>query len=172
MWVVHGPVRWGAGLMAAWCRMFHTLDAAMRWPSRQSSPWTRRYPQVGFSVARRRTGLRSSPAIGDRQSPTFTRWRLCPLAGDQASVPAEDRGGLHDPHHVGEAPPVEHGHEHSEDRAVGLGGLCTVDLTLQDVDLVPSGDQRESPGRGTARHDRTSAVPCQILQLMQIEQMM
>jgi hypothetical protein len=50
-----GPDRRGAGSMPASCRICHTVEAAMRWPSRTSSPCTRRCPQVGFSVALRIT---------------------------------------------------------------------------------------------------------------------
>jgi hypothetical protein len=46
-----GPDRRGAGSIPASCRICHTVEAAMRWPSRISSPCTRRCPQLGFSTA-------------------------------------------------------------------------------------------------------------------------
>ena len=37
-----GPDRRGAGSMPAPLRIFHTVDAAIGWPSPTSSPWIRR----------------------------------------------------------------------------------------------------------------------------------
>ena len=42
------------------------MDAARRWPSPASSPWMRRYPQVGFSAARRSASRRSSADVDGR----------------------------------------------------------------------------------------------------------
>ena len=42
------------------------MDAARRWPSPASSPWTRRYPQVGFSAARRSASRRSFAEVDGR----------------------------------------------------------------------------------------------------------
>ena len=39
---------------------------ARRWPSPASSPWMRRYPQVGFSAARRSASRRSSAEVDGR----------------------------------------------------------------------------------------------------------
>ena len=41
--------------MPAVRKMFQTVEAATRWPSPTSSPWMRRYSQVGFSFAIRMT---------------------------------------------------------------------------------------------------------------------
>jgi hypothetical protein len=43
-----GPARRGAGSMPAVCRISHTVEAAIAYPSRASSPWILRCPHVGF----------------------------------------------------------------------------------------------------------------------------
>ncbi|MDX6336744.1 MAG: hypothetical protein QOG05_4084 [Streptosporangiaceae bacterium] len=48
-----GPERRGGGSMPAARRISHTVDGAIVTPSFASSPWIRRYPQSGFSFARR-----------------------------------------------------------------------------------------------------------------------
>ena len=58
--------RVGAGSIRALLRICHTVDAARRWPSPASSPWMRRYPQVGFSAARRSASRRSSAEVDGR----------------------------------------------------------------------------------------------------------
>ena len=50
-WRQVGPARRGAGPMPAACRISHTVDAAIAYPSRASSPWIRLWPQAGFSRA-------------------------------------------------------------------------------------------------------------------------
>jgi hypothetical protein len=55
-------------------RIFHTVDAAIRWPSRPSSPWIRRYPQSGFSPATRRINRRTSASIGGRPGERVCGW--------------------------------------------------------------------------------------------------
>lgn len=49
------PFRRGEGSMPWRRRMAQTLDGASRIPIVASSPWIRRYPQVEFSLANRRT---------------------------------------------------------------------------------------------------------------------
>ena len=61
-----GPVRRGAGSIPASCRICPTVEAAIGWPSLTSSPWTRRCPQAGLSVAMRITSLRVAAAVGGR----------------------------------------------------------------------------------------------------------
>src|SRR6266516_6791781 len=61
-----GPVRRGAGSIPASCRICHTVEAAMGWPSLTSSPCTRRCPHVGLSVAMQITSLRMAAAVGGR----------------------------------------------------------------------------------------------------------
>ena len=53
------------------------MDAARRWPSPASSPWMRRYPQVGFSAARRSTSRRSSAEVDGRPGGRCG-WVQCP----------------------------------------------------------------------------------------------
>jgi hypothetical protein len=50
-----GPERRGAGSMPAECRICHTVDGATVTPSFMSSPWIRRCPHSGFSLASRTT---------------------------------------------------------------------------------------------------------------------
>jgi hypothetical protein len=50
-----GPELLGAGPVPCRRKMAHTLEGESRTPMVASSPWIRRYPQVGFSLARRRT---------------------------------------------------------------------------------------------------------------------
>jgi hypothetical protein len=52
--------------MPASCRICHTVEAAIRWPSLISSSCTRRRPQVGFSVAMRITSFLTATAVGGR----------------------------------------------------------------------------------------------------------
>src|SRR2546430_2501562 len=61
-----GPVRRGAGSIPVSCRICHTVEAAMGWPSLTSSPCTRRCPHVGLSVAMQITSLRMAAAVGGR----------------------------------------------------------------------------------------------------------
>ena len=58
--------RVGAGSIPALLRICQTVDAARRWPSLASSPWTRRYRQVGFSAARRSASRRSFAEVDGR----------------------------------------------------------------------------------------------------------
>jgi hypothetical protein len=61
-----GPVRRGAGSIPASCRICHTVEAAIGWPSLASSPGTRRCPHAGLSVAMRITSLRMAAAVAGR----------------------------------------------------------------------------------------------------------
>jgi hypothetical protein len=58
--------RSGAGATPARLSMAHTVLAPTLHPSRHNSPWMRRYPQVGFSLANRSTSARSSAAALER----------------------------------------------------------------------------------------------------------
>jgi hypothetical protein len=58
--------RSGAGSIPASFNICHTVDAATFTPSTSSSPWSRRYPQLGFSCARRGTRRRTERAAGGR----------------------------------------------------------------------------------------------------------
>lgn len=65
---------------------------------------------------------------------------LGPPARDEAAMPPNDGGRLHDEEHVAEARPVDDSGEHGEDGAVGLGEPRSGDLSLQDEDLVAQGE--------------------------------
>ena len=55
-----------------------------------SSPWMRRYRQVGFSAARRRTSARTPAGMTGRPGRSVL---ADPAVGDELAVPAQDRGG-------------------------------------------------------------------------------
>ena len=61
-----GPVRRGAGPIPASCRICHTVEAAIVWPSLTSSPCTRRCPHAGFSIAMRITSFLIAAAVDGR----------------------------------------------------------------------------------------------------------
>ncbi len=61
-----GPVRRGGGPIPASCRICHTVEAAIVWPSLTSSPCTRRCPQAGFSIAMRITSFLIAAAVDGR----------------------------------------------------------------------------------------------------------
>jgi len=58
--------RSGAGSIPASFKISHTVDTATFTPSTSSSPWMRRYPQLGFSRARRSTRLRTERTVRGR----------------------------------------------------------------------------------------------------------
>ncbi|ADI04313.1 hypothetical protein SBI_01192 [Streptomyces bingchenggensis BCW-1] len=58
--------RSGAGSMPASFRISQTVDAPTFTPSTRSSPCRRRYPQLGFSFARRSTRMRIERTVGGR----------------------------------------------------------------------------------------------------------
>lgn len=63
-----------------------------------------------------------------------------PAAGDEAAMPPDDRGRLHDEEHVAQARPVDRSGQHGEDGSVRLGESRSVDLALQHEDLVAQGE--------------------------------
>jgi hypothetical protein len=73
-WDQVGPVRSRVGLIPAARRIFQTVEAAMVCPSRRSSPWMRRYPQFGFSLARRLVSRRRCGSMGGRPRGLFGGW--------------------------------------------------------------------------------------------------
>ncbi|MEI2697467.1 MAG: hypothetical protein V9E94_03620 [Microthrixaceae bacterium] len=87
----------------------------------------------------------------DRRPTAFRgRW-LGPVLGDESAVPADHRRGLDDEEHLCEASTVEHPAERGEDRAVGLGEVRTLDLTLKNDELMAHEDLSVAliTGRGT-----------------------
>ena len=61
-----GPTRRGAGSIPAALRIFHTVEALIWQPSPASSPCTRRYSQVGFSLAKCTIRARTPAGIAGR----------------------------------------------------------------------------------------------------------
>jgi hypothetical protein len=72
------PARRGAGSMPVRLSSSHTVLGATRYPSCASSPWTRRYPHVGFSAAIRRIRRRSAGDLDGRPGGRcgLVQWRL------------------------------------------------------------------------------------------------
>jgi hypothetical protein len=65
-----GSARRGAGSMPELVRIFQTVEAPIWKPSPVSSPWIRRYPQVGFSMARRMIRARMPAGTAGRPGRT------------------------------------------------------------------------------------------------------
>jgi hypothetical protein len=61
-----GPARRGVGSLPVACRISHTVEAAIVYSSRASSPWIRLWPQVGFSRAIRRISVLSDATVDGR----------------------------------------------------------------------------------------------------------
>ncbi len=62
--------------------------------------------------------------------------RLGPVASHKFAVPADHRRGLHDQHHVVQAPPIERTRQHREHGPVRRREPRPIDLSLQDQDLM------------------------------------
>lgn len=124
--------RCGAGSTPLDLRICHTVEDAIRWPRPASSPWMRRYPQVGFSDARRRTSFRSSIEVGGRPGPRVG-W-VGPVAGDSATVPSEQGVGGDEP--AGSARSGERGCDGAQQRPVIVAECGSVDLAAQDGELM------------------------------------
>lgn len=70
------------------------------------------------------------------RAPGSWLWRLGPVPGDEASVPADHRGGFHDQHDLTQSSAIERQREHRKHCPVGRCELRAVDLSLQDQDLM------------------------------------
>src|SRR3954470_11054240 len=99
--------------MPAFLRVAHTVDAAMVMPSRASSPWRRRYPQVGFLASEADDRVSGLNRGGWPAGPM----RVAPVVRDQASMPSQDRAGLHEEDRPSVT--VEHTRQRREDRTLG-----------------------------------------------------
>ncbi len=86
------------------------------------------------------------------------RWRLGPVARDEAPVPGDHGRGLHDEEHLAEPSPVEDGGEQREDGPARLGENGTRDLTLQHEDLVA---QRQDLGIAIVASREDPSEPCE-----------
>lgn len=84
-----GPDRRGAGAMPAAFKILQTVEVAIGWPSRASSPWIRRCPRRGFSLASRSadtfTAARNGWASGASSR------GVVPLPGDEPLMPDQQR---------------------------------------------------------------------------------
>ena len=78
--------------------------------------------------------------IGDRRSPgTGLRGTPAPMPGEEATMPGDDGGGLHDLHGIPPAAP--HSGEHDPHESVGpTEPEATWCGPLEDGELVPEGD--------------------------------
>jgi len=79
-WPQVEPIRLGDGSTPWRRKIAQTLDGASSMPMVASSPWIRRYPQVGFSLARRRTILWVPKMSSTRLARAFQVF--CHTAGD------------------------------------------------------------------------------------------
>ncbi|MCI2421417.1 hypothetical protein MOQ72_28675 [Saccharopolyspora sp. K220] len=73
-------LRSGAGSIPAPCKISQTVDAATFTPRVSNSPWSRRYPQLGFSFARRSTKARTERTVRGRPGRFGVEraaWRRC-----------------------------------------------------------------------------------------------
>ena len=94
-----GPDRRGAGSMPAARRISHTVDGATAMPSFASSPWIRRCPHSGFSLARRTTRRAMPGAVGGRPGlrrllvsylpPASLRCQARSVAGVTGKIPVQ-----------------------------------------------------------------------------------
>jgi hypothetical protein len=95
-----GPDRRGAGSMPAARRISHPVDGATAMPSFVSSPWIRRCPHSGFSLASRTTRRAMPGAVGGRPG---LRRLLVPYP---AYVPAQHRVLMPEHEQLGISRPV------------------------------------------------------------------
>jgi hypothetical protein len=125
------PARRGAGSMPACLRSSHTVLGATRYPSCTSSPWIRRYPQVGLSAAIRKIRRRSPCDVDGRPGGRcgLVQWRLrradasaAACRGDEAVVSAL----------LGKEPG-----QGCEDGTIRPGGTWPGDLSAQHRDFLP-----------------------------------
>ena len=133
-----GPVRRGAGSIPASCRICHTVEAAIWWPSLTSSPCTRRCPQVGI------LGRDADHELADRgcrgRPPGTPSARVVPLACDQPPVPGEQRRRGHREYLAPPAPGDQLG-QCREPQPVGRLVADPADLAAQHRVLVPEHQQ-------------------------------
>src|SRR5262249_2881171 len=143
--------------------------AASLIPSPTSSPWTRRYPQLGFSASEthhERTHLGGSPRASGRTM------RIRPASRDKLAMPAH-KGRRRDEQRRLPRSPRHDAAERCEQRPISLRQLRTGDLTLQyrqlvtqqkDLDLflllrtTPEHDQLEQPAQRPVHQRKNHAA--------------
>ena len=129
-----GPVRRGAGSIPASCRICHTVEAAIGWPSLTSSPCTRRCPHVG--IVRRHADHELADRGCRGRPPGTPPARVVPLAGDQPPVPGEQRRRGHR-EHLAPPPPGDQPRQCCEPQPVARLVADPADLAAQHRVLVP-----------------------------------
>ena len=114
------------------------MDAAIRWPSLTSSPYTRRWPHVGFSVAMRITSLRIAAAVDGRPGGrrlVSSQWRATSRrcqASSVAGVTAE---------HLAPALPGDQPRQRREPQPVSRLIADPADLAAYQRNLMPHNQQ-------------------------------
>ncbi len=73
---------------------------------------------------------------GGGRSSGLRLWRLGPVAGGEAPMPANHGGGLHDQHYGRETRPVEGARQHGQDRSVRRSEPGALDPALEHHDLM------------------------------------
>jgi hypothetical protein len=146
-----GPERRGAGSMPAARRISHTVDGATVTPSFVSSPWIRRCPHSGFSLASRTTRRAMPGTVGGRPLACVV------LAASELALPGQERRRRHreDP---GPASARQEPCHRSEPHPVGRVIPYPADIPAQHRVLVPEYEQLGVFAR-SARNTRTAKHP-------------
>lgn len=118
--------RAGSRSALVFCCEFAGGDASDPYPHTTTRCRTYRGEPTDQVVRRRDDGWPTSRLV---------RW-LCPVSGDPLFVPSQDSFGFHDQKRVASMCPTHCRPKEGKDGPVGLGELWSVDLTLQDQDLV------------------------------------
>jgi hypothetical protein len=138
-------------------RIRQTVDGAVLYPSPVSSPWMRRYPQVGFSRAISSTSARMAEAV--RGPPRSAAW-IGPVPPHQAGVPAQQRPGRDDQAQLAELAAGQQPGQRGQDRAVSPGQLRGFNLALEHGHLVAQGQDLGVLGAaGSGEQGKPSEYP-------------
>jgi hypothetical protein len=129
-----GPGRRGAGSIPASCRICHTVEAAIGWPSLASSPCTRRCPHAGV-ICCHTDHERADRSRRGRSSGT-SAVRVIPLACDKPPVPGQERRRGQSEHLAPPAPGDQPG-QRREPQPVTRLVAEPADLAAQHRVLVP-----------------------------------
>ena len=143
-----GPERRGDGSIPARVRIAQTVEAPTLWPMLASSPPMRRYPQSGFSPARRRISLRSGGDVGGPGLLALGGPSSC----DHVGVPTQERAG-------GDEQMSATGRGQESGQRTDQGTVCpgrarTGDLPTQDAHVVAQHQNLCGLGRLRSREER------------------
>ena len=136
-----GPVRFGVGSIPASRRIFQTLEGATLWAD--PGQFAVDAPVAPDRVFAGHVNGKTSDLGVHRRPPSSGGGGLGPSSGDEAAVPPDHGGRLHDQEHFPQTRPVERGGQHRQDGAVRLVEDWSGDMSLQDEDLEA---QREDLG--------------------------